>query len=273
MQFLRSLLKRLTTTSNVAQSEPVSQRPPIDVFSLASALHRDNTQEISDMQVFLQAMLSLVDSGISPRSQLLQECFALSQAPNGPLTFVECGAGRAQFLSNTFVLQQSFGWRGLLIEPNPEFQNELRSERVTESVHLAPFAAGASGEIELVHAGELSTSTTYLESDGHSHERIDAFNAGMVTTVQKIPLNQLLIECFGKPGRIGFLSVDVEGAEMDVLQSLDWSQWSFNAITVEHNNRTSFAEELDSYLASHGYRRFLNGSTQWDAWYVPMSHS
>jgi FkbM family methyltransferase len=270
MQFPRSLLRRFTTSSKPATSESVSKTPPIDVFSLASALHQGETQEISDIQSFLQAILHLVDSGITPQSQLLQECFALSQNPRGPLTFVECGAGRAQFLSNTFVLQQFLGWTGLLIEPNPDFHLELRSERVTDSVHLAPFAAGANGEIDLVRAGELSTSTTYLESDGHSHERIDAFHAGMITTVQKIPLNQLLQEHFGSPGRIGFLSVDVEGAEMDVLQSLDWSQWSFNAITVEHNNRTSFANELDNFLASHGYRRFLDGSTQWDAWYVPL---
>jgi FkbM family methyltransferase len=272
MRLTRSLFGKFQS-SNQGQPSTIPQTPPLDVFSFAGAIQRGTAQELADLQSFLQAVLRVLELGITPRSQLLQECFALSQNPQGPDIFIECGAGRSEFLSNTYVLQKSFDWQGLLIEPNPEFQEELERERVTASVHLAPNACGSDGEIDLVCVGELSTSTQYLRSDGHSQERVDALNAGMVTTVRKIPLGHLLEQFFGTPRRLGFLSVDVEGAEMDVLQSLDWSRWSFNAISVEHNNRSEFHRDLNTFMKNCGYRNFLNGSTQWDAWYVPDSHS
>jgi hypothetical protein len=39
--------------------------------------------------------------------------------------FVECGALDGEFYSNTLVLERDFGWRGLLVESDPDYVPKL----------------------------------------------------------------------------------------------------------------------------------------------------
>jgi FkbM family methyltransferase len=200
---------------------------------------------------------------------MLQECFALAWNEPLPGTFVEVGAAGPEFLSNTLVLQATYGWRGLLVEPNPEFVRGLAS-RVNESVSVAEVAAGSRGNVDLVVAGELSCAVDMLPDDAAQQSRKNAIRDFGVIRVSRVPLDELLLDHFPGQSTIGFLSVDVEGAEQDVLDSIDWKRWSFNAIAVEHNYRVSFEKQCDEALRDRGYRRVLARISGWDAWYVPI---
>jgi len=63
------------------------------------------------------------------------------------------------------------------------------------------------------------------------------------------PLNSLLIEA-NAPCLIDLLSLDVEGAEIEVLKGIDHSQFKFKYLCIETRSKDS----LISYLASVGYR-------------------
>jgi hypothetical protein len=62
------------------------------------------------------------------------------------------------------------------------------------------------------------------------------------------PLNELLIEAEA-PWAIDLLSLDVEGAEMEVLKGIDHSQFRFKYMCVESRS----SDALIEYLASNGY--------------------
>ena len=58
-----------------------------------------------------------------------------------------------------------------------------------------------------------------------------------------------ILEESNAPKLIDFLSLDVEGAELDVLKGIDFGAYSFNYILVECRN----LERLEGYLSSNGY--------------------
>ena len=61
-------------------------------------------------------------------------------------------------------------------------------------------------------------------------------------------LTSILDECRA-PTIIDFLSLDVEGAELDVLKGLDFNKYIFKYIVVESRNIT----RLESYLRKKNY--------------------
>jgi len=120
----------------------------------------------------------------------------------------------------------------------------------------------------LVCAQELSTAIEFIDVDDHAPERRAASLRGDVHVAQKRPLSDIFDESFANEDRIGFLSIDVEGSEQDVLDSLDWARWRPRTVAVEHNNRQPLETDIDSFMVDRGYRRVLSGFTEWDAWYV-----
>ena len=67
--------------------------------------------------------------------------------------------------------------------------------------------------------------------------------------------------------KIDFLSIDVEGTELQVLQGLNLEKYAPDLILVEEH-RFDYAKH--KHLRRHGYR--LVRRTGWNNWYVP-SHS
>ena len=66
------------------------------------------------------------------KSQINQDIFVLYTAKlkrNG--FFVEFGATNGVDLSNTYLLEKDFGWRGILSEPNPHWRDEIIKNRKT----------------------------------------------------------------------------------------------------------------------------------------------
>jgi hypothetical protein len=57
--------------------------------------------------------------------------------------------------------------------------------------------------------------------------------------------------------KLDFATIDVEGAELEVLQGLDLARWNPRVLVVEDNSRGR-DRRVRHYLYSHGYRCFLN---------------
>lgn len=200
------------------------------------------------------------------KSQLQQDLVALfvhSLFSNDPGYFVEFGATDGRSYSNTYSLEKSFRWSGILAEPATTWHRELAINRSCEIDYRCVWSSdGESLLFNEVNEAEYSTVESFSNSDYHTAIR----RKGHSYFVQTVMLETLLRE-HEAPKVISYLSVDTEGSELEILQSFNFDAYKFNFISVEHNyseNRTKVHE----LLVQNGYERVLPSLSEWDDWYV-----
>jgi FkbM family methyltransferase len=169
--------------------------------------------------------------------------------------FVEVGANDPQERSQTWHLERQ-GWTGVLVEPQPDLAAELRarrSARVFAAACSSPDNAGR--ELPLHVAGPLSSLDRRSMAPGSTPEK-----------VINVPVRTLdsILEEAGAPVAFDFLSIDVEGHEIEVLRGFDIGRWRPRLIMIEDH-----VADLSKhrYLKNAGYRiirRYEN-----NGWYVP----
>lgn len=134
--------------------------------------------------------------------------------------FVEVGANDPTSPeSQSHHLETELGWSGLLVEPIPYLAELARRERpnskVCECVCTSPGKVGALELLIPKVRGELMTGHASLQAniDEHNYQDFEKVNVSAST------LSDL---CAQKSVRnIDLLSIDVEGAELDVLLGAD----------------------------------------------------
>ena len=69
------------------------------------------------------------------------------------------------------------------------------------------------------------------------------------------------------PSFIHFLSLDIEGAELEALRGLPFDKYRFGAMAIEHNDEEPKRSDLLRFLDEKGYRRVH--SYKQDDFYAP----
>lgn len=148
--------------------------------------------------------------------------------PSARGTYIDVGSHDPVVGSNTFALYHR-GWRGLTIDPNPRFSARYRTYRPDE-----PHAVRG--------ISRLHSKMTYFEFDQSvlntfSSETVEQLAAQGIPTVASheldvSPLSDLVGQYLS--GRhIDLLSVDCEGFDLEVLDSLDFRKTRPTTIIVE----------------------------------------
>ena len=171
--------------------------------------------------------------------------------------FVELGANDGVNQSNTLYFEWFRGWRGLLIEPHPENFSELMRNRSCAHVFKNAACVGpefSSKSVKLVYSN-LMTSTLGIKSDianplWHATQGSKFFDGkNYEFEAPAFTLNHLLAEA-AAPSLIDLLSLDAEGAELEILKGVNHSRYRFRYLCVESRNPV----ELESYLKKQHYR-------------------
>lgn len=198
------------------------------------------------------------------KSQLGQDLFVLNQfnfKENG--YFVEFGATNGLDLSNTFLLEKEFGWKGIVAEPCKSWHTDLKKNRNCK-IDTNCVWVNSNSELNFneTESAEYSTITDFNSNDYNIKKRKNV-NQYKVSTIS---LNDLLIK-YDAPQNIDYLSIDTEGSEYEILRYFDFKKYSINVITVEHNF-TSQREQIFNLLSKQGYERVLKSISKWDDWYI-----
>jgi FkbM family methyltransferase len=176
-------------------------------------------------------------------------------APSG--FFVEVGANRPQQASQTWHLER-LGWSGVLIEPQPNLAAELQRTRSAKVFAVACSSPQNAGRRMRLHvAGAMSSLDRERMAPGAELE-------GTIEVPVRT-LDEILIEARA-PSGFDFLSVDVEGHELEVLSGFDFARWRPRLILLEdHVGDLS----RHRYLKAAGYR--LIRRFEYNGWYVPRT--
>jgi FkbM family methyltransferase len=156
-------------------------------------------------------------------------------------TFIEAGANDGIAQSNSYFLENKYGWKGVLVEPVPKYFDMCRRARRAHTVNcgLGPFEKDGS-ELEILAGGLMSLPVTVDEKLLHGrsvrqHASIGAREFGgaapelVRTKVRALSnvLDELAITS------VDFFSLDVEGFELEVLKGLDFTRHAPNYLLIE----------------------------------------
>ncbi len=222
-----------------------------------------------DLQ-FLQAVqssrsLELLNLLTESRSQIRQDLFVLSALDfKRDGYFVEFGACEGIKTSNTVLLEQKFGWSGLLLEPAKVFHEKLVQNR-TASIDFRCVWSASGARLPFMEQIDLPGRST-VSSLSVGEADADGQRVGIQYDVETVSLLDALDE-HGAPRVIDYLSIDTEGSEFEILNAFDFSQYRFSVITCEHNYAPQ-RELIHELLTLKGYRRVHRDITQFDDWYV-----
>jgi len=148
--------------------------------------------------------------------------------------YVDSGTNDAVLHSNTYFFDVCLGWPGLCVEPNESYHHGIRTER---SCILIP---------ECISDKETTVSFDNLGGGGKIQ---GGSGTTACTTLEKmlkrsVNRNQEVID---------FWSLDVEGHEMSVLNSVDFKRISVRALLVEDFFLS--LRDLDYLLYKKGFKK------------------
>lgn len=161
--------------------------------------------------------------------------------------FVDVGAHDGKTISNSLFFEK-IGWKGLCIEPLPNIFSKLIQNRNCICENYAISSKEGEEEFLLVEGyAEMLSGLVKEYSLEHLRRVRDEINFyGGCEKIIKVKTTKLqtLLEKHNITN-IDYLSIDTEGNELKVLQSIDFNKTKIFAITVENNYKEkSFREFL-----------------------------
>jgi len=160
---------------------------------------------------------------------------------------MEIGAYDPYRYSNTYALERYLGARSILVEPSLQGSLRISKNRPRAELYCA-VASRDWGVISFVGdsavAGiEANLSVEYLrrwELLAESRRWVPAIPVKAIQAAEHLEY-------------VDFLSVDVQGAELEVLEGIDWRH-PIGCICIELENADSQKDEAcRDFLQSHGY--------------------
>jgi len=171
--------------------------------------------------------------------------------------FLDIGAHDGVSFNNTVYFERVLGWRGLCVEPIPDRFAELQKNRTAVSVRACIASSkGTRGFLRATGYAEMLSGLADAYDPRHL-ERIRSEVAefgGSMTTID-VPCERLdaLLREHGFAS-VDLLSVDVEGAELEVLQSFDLSRLRPSVVCIENNYRD---RAIWRAMTRAGYRPYV----------------
>jgi FkbM family methyltransferase len=167
--------------------------------------------------------------------------------------YVDVGAHHPKFWSNTYALHRR-GWAGVNIDLH-EHNIQLFNVARPGATNICAAVSDVDAELPLYEFGPISLFNTLSKEDAEKVTRERGFHYA-VRMVKTQTLTALLAAHGHGNRKIDVLSVDVEGHDLPVLRSLDFSRNQPSLICVELHEpdiRKAIESPIATFLAERGY--------------------
>jgi FkbM family methyltransferase len=167
--------------------------------------------------------------------------------------YVDVGAHHPQRYSNTYIFYQ-LGWRGINIDPMPGSSQKFDKLRPRD-INLEIGVSTTKGELNYYRFNDAALNSFDKELS-LSRDRQSHFVLKDCIKVKVDTLKDILAEHSPEGQTIDIMSVDVEGHDLQVLQSNDWDKYRPKCILVESisSSLTDIKKcPIYQFLTSNGY--------------------
>lgn len=168
--------------------------------------------------------------------------------------FIEIGAYDGTGFSNTKFLEETRNWKGICIEPSPIQFAKLIKNRKCICENVALFSHEKTVQFMEIE-GYAETLSGILETYDSRHlkranEEIEQFKCKKnIIDVQAVPF----LKIAEKHNMFNFdlCSIDTEGSEFQILQSIDFSKVNIKCFVIENNYNDN---GVSKFLQKFGYK-------------------
>jgi FkbM family methyltransferase len=171
-------------------------------------------------------------------------------------TYVDIGAHHPTLYSNTKFFYQR-GWTGINVEPIPGSKTVFDAERPGD-INLELLVSENEGAVEF-YLFDPSLMNTMSKEQAKENEKFAWCRFKETVMVASMPLAKLLDQYLPAGKKIDFMSIDVEGAEMAVLNSNNWDKYAPDVLLVEIIDteiEDIFKTAVHQFLVQKGYNFF-----------------
>lgn len=168
--------------------------------------------------------------------------------------FVDVGAHHPIRFSNTYLFYKS-GWRGINIDAMPNSMTAFNKVR-PEDTNLEIGISETEGQLDFYIFNEPALNT-FSQEVAKSKEGLKNYKIIDTKAVKTYPLSIVLDKHIDSHQEIDFMSIDVEGLDLLVLQSNNWKKYQPKLILIEDTDRLNLLEieklPITKFLLAHNY--------------------
>ena len=169
--------------------------------------------------------------------------------------YVDVGCYHPLHLSNTYLLYKK-GWRGINIDVS-KYSIDLFNYMRPDDMNIEAAISSNQNYIKVYYQKKLSQLTTTKKEisqkrmQGHIKEK----------NIKAETLNSIINRSKYKNQRIDFLNIDIEGADLEALQSLDFNKYRPNIICVEIDHKKISNSKTYKFLDNLKYKKIWSSSS------------
>jgi hypothetical protein len=168
--------------------------------------------------------------------------------------YIDVGAHHPMRFSNTYKFYQ-LGWNGINIDPLPGSMNEFNRIRERDINLEIPISNDTSKNLTYYMFDEPALNT-FDEPLALLRDKETSYNIIKKIAIKPFKLSEILDINLPSDVEIDFLSIDVEGLDMEVLCSNNWEKYRPNYV-ISESLVTNLVEDINSpmtlYLTDRGY--------------------
>ena len=160
--------------------------------------------------------------------------------------FVECGAFVGEELSDTLFFELERNWTGILIEAHPAYHRKILRKNRRALVLRACLSASPHPGLTKFRLAGWGSGISSLNKNVKENKAVRE------TDVQCFSLNSIM-EAIGVH-HIDFMVLDVEGSELPVLETIDWTKLSVDVFSIEYSdyNRVNKLNKIRRFFGRTG---------------------
>jgi FkbM family methyltransferase len=169
--------------------------------------------------------------------------------------YIDIGANDGINGSTTYWAEQ-IGWKGICIEPQKSTFERMKKGRNCAAYNCA-ISNKSQENVEFISFPGKDTRSGLADSMSKSHiEAAKQFSNMEKNFVSTKTFGDIMAD-FENVKFIDFLSIDTEGHEMQVLESIDFTKFKFGLITIE----TQAGSDVVRYIEKNGYKKLMTAGS------------
>lgn len=148
--------------------------------------------------------------------------------------FVDIGAHHPKRFSNTYLFYLK-GWTGINVDPLPGIMEKFKVER-PKDINLEIGVSLSDQELDYYMFNEPALNT-FSKVEATKKDNIEGYQIVNTVKIKTTPLVEILERHLSRNQKIDFLTIDVEGLDLEVINSNDWEKYRPTYLLVEDLRR------------------------------------